>query len=113
MTDELTRFAFEETAFRTGDRVQQTIDAFSQIANALSGYAGRKNLLWLSEAFPITLDPDALNGARLGNLRGYSEVLKQSAALLSSSQISVYPIDVRGVKNGKRASDKRLLQHHG
>jgi VWFA-related protein len=100
MTDELTRFAFEETAFRTGDRVQQTIDAFSQIANALSGYSGRKNLLWLSEAFPITLDPDALNGARLGTMRGYTEVLKQSAALLSSSQISVYPIDVRGVKNG-------------
>ena len=100
MTDELSRFAFEETAFRSGDRVQQTIDAFSQIANALSGYSGRKNLLWLSEAFPITLDPDALNGARLGNLRGYSEVLKQSAALLSSAQISVYPIDVRGVKNG-------------
>lgn len=100
MTDELSRFAFEETAFRSGDRVQQTLDAFGQIANALSGYSGRKNLLWLSEAFPITLDPDALNGARLGNLRGYSEVLKQSAALLSSSQISVYPIDVRGVANG-------------
>jgi len=100
MTDELSRFYFEETAFRTGDRVQQTLDAFSQIANALSGYAGRKNLLWLSEAFPITLDPDALNGARLGNLRGYADVLKQSSALLSSSQISVYPIDVRGVKNG-------------
>jgi len=100
MTDELARFAFEETAFRMGDRVQQTIDAFNQMANALSGYSGRKNLLWLSEAFPITLDPDALNGARLGTLRGYSEVLKQSAALLSSAQISVYPIDVRGVKNG-------------
>ncbi len=99
MTDELTRFAFEETAFRTGDRVQQTIDAFSQIANALSGYSGRKNLLWLSEGFPITLDPDALNGARLGTLRGYSEILRQTSALLSSSQISVYPIDVRGVKN--------------
>lgn len=102
MTDELSRFYFNETAFRVGDRVQQTIDAFNQLANALSGYSGRKNLLWLSEAFPITLDPDTLNGsgARLGNLRAYSEVLKQSAALLSSSQISVYPIDVRGVKNG-------------
>jgi VWFA-related protein len=100
MTDELTRFAFEETAFRVGDRVQQTLDAFNQLANALSGYSGRKNLLWLSEVFPITLDPDALSGARLGTMRGYTEVLKQSAALLSSSQISVYPIDVRGVKNG-------------
>lgn len=99
MTDELTRFYFQETAFRMGDRVQQTIDAFNQLANALSGYSGRKNLLWLSEAFPITLDPDALNGARLGTMRGYTEVLKQSAALLSSSQISVYPIDVRGVAN--------------
>jgi VWFA-related protein len=100
LTDALSRFYFEETAFLTNDRVQQTLDAFSQLANALAGYSGRKNLLWLSEAFPITLDPDALNGARLGNLRGYSEVLKQSSALLSSAQISVYPIDVRGVKNG-------------
>ena len=100
LTDALSRFYFEETAFRMDDRVQQTIVAFSQLANALAGYPGRKNLLWLSEAFPITLDPDALNGVRLGNLRGYSEVLKQSSALLSSTQISVYPIDVRGVSAG-------------
>ncbi len=99
MTDELTRFAFEETAFRTGDRVQETITAFNQLADVLSGYSGRKNVLWLSEAFPITLDPDALNDARLGTQRSYTEVMKQSAALLSSAQISVYPIDVRGVAN--------------
>ena len=106
MSAELSRFLFEETEFRTGGRVQQTVDAFNSLARALSGYSGRKNLLWLSEGFPITLSPDVLGGSSLGYLRSYATILRESSALLSSSQISVYPIDVRGVKNG----DPRRLQ---
>ena len=106
MTDEMNRFLVEQEASRTGDRIQQTLDAFNHLARALSGYSGRKNLLWLSEGFPITLSPDVLDGSSLGYLRSYATVLRESAALLSSSQISVYPIDVRGVRN----SDPLRLQ---
>jgi VWFA-related protein len=97
MTDLLSQFLFQEETFRTDDRVRGTLDAFTQISRAVAGYSGRKNLLWLSEGFPINLSPDALGGTTLGELRNYSSMLRESSTQLSSSQISVYPIDVRGV----------------
>ncbi len=97
IADLMSQFLFEDDDFRTGDRIRQTLDAFNQIARAVSGYSGRKNLLWLSEGFPITLTPDNLNAGVLGNVRSYEAILQENSTLLSSSQISVYPIDVRGV----------------
>jgi VWFA-related protein len=45
-------FATETEAVRVGNRAQMTFEALGQLARAVSGYPGRKNLLWLSEAFP-------------------------------------------------------------
>jgi VWFA-related protein len=105
MTDFMSQFLFQEEAFRTGDRVRGTLDAFNQIARAVSVYSGRKNLLRLSEGFPITLQPNnSASASSLGTLRSYSSILQESSTLLFSSQISVYPIDVRGgaLRGGRR-----------
>lgn len=82
---------------RNDIRVEKTFDSLAALARALSGYTGRKNLLWLSEGFPAGVlprreyfRPDARN--YLWNFQKYS-------GLLEASQISVYPIDVRGLKN--------------
>jgi VWFA-related protein len=47
--------AQERTEDATGQdtRALRTLDAFSALARATSGYPGRKNLLWLSESFPV------------------------------------------------------------
>src|ERR1700674_761390 len=47
----------------TGLGRQVTFNAMSSLAKALAGYPGRKNLIWLSEGFPINLFPDATIGA--------------------------------------------------
>jgi VWFA-related protein len=101
----LQRFLYGESAFQTGERVGWTIQAFNQIARALSGYPGRKNLIWLSEGFPITLSPSFLSLSDLGTLRDYSSILRDSSELLSSGQISVYPSDVRGVVGNVSANE--------
>ena len=37
------------------DRVTETMNAFKQLARAVRGYPGRKNIVWLSGSFPLNL----------------------------------------------------------
>ena len=38
--------------------IEGTLKQLNSLAQALAGYPGRKNLIWLSEAFPVDLFPD-------------------------------------------------------
>lgn len=78
------------------DRVRKTLGAFSSIAQHVAGFPGRKNLLWVSGAFPIQFDAD------IGKLPGhqnrdYGESIERTTQLLSSANVAVYPVDARGL----------------
>ena len=49
----------EKDAAMTEARVAITLSAFQQLARYLSGYPGRKNVIWVSGSFPIVLFSDA------------------------------------------------------
>jgi VWFA-related protein len=51
--------------FHTNERdISTTLNQLNALAKTLAGYPGRKNLIWLSESFPINLFPDNMaNGA--------------------------------------------------
>ena len=66
------------------------VSMFSQLTNYLSGIPGRKNLLWLAGYFPLELHATA-------NSVLPQEEIKQTIANMTRSQISIYPIDIRGV----------------
>jgi VWFA-related protein len=81
-------------------RVDTTLDALNAIAHYLSGYTGRKNLIWVSESFPIVLWPDPDFGtttAMFESSRAYGDQLEQAANALSDAQVAVYPVDARGL----------------
>ena len=61
------------------------------LANYLNGLPGRKNVLWLSGNFPLTLFPDPDDNP------DYIAEVRQTLDLLARSQIAIYPVDVRGV----------------
>ena len=52
------QFETDIAAFETDQRVQITLGAMQQLACYLSAVPGRKNLIWFSGSFPISLDPD-------------------------------------------------------
>jgi len=56
---QLQRFEREQYAESVDIRAKLTLDALRVIARHVSGYPGRKNLLWLSAAFPLSIMPDA------------------------------------------------------
>jgi len=98
--DRMSDFLAETNAARDQDRAKITLQALKDITHAVSGFRGRKNLIWLSEEFPVYFGPQ-MNASDPGaSARNYFEVMHDTAGLLSSAQISIYPIDVRGLITG-------------
>ena len=97
---ELQRFEREQYAESLDIRVRMTLDALRVIARHVSGYPGRKNLIWLSSAFPLTIMPDAnlTMVARFSGTRNYGSDMAAVASALTDAQVAVYPIDPRGIQ---------------
>ncbi|MGA3047295.1 MAG: VWA domain-containing protein [Terracidiphilus sp.] len=68
------------------------ISNFNFLAEYLGGIPGRKNLLWLSGKFPMPFGPTNPEAAPAD-----MDIVKHCFAALMRSEISVYPVDVKGV----------------
>jgi VWFA-related protein len=76
--------------FGRGDRVS-AMGVLHSLASYLDGLPGRKNLIWFSSQFPLSLFASDSDGP---NYRAES---KATLDLLAHDQIAVYPVDARGV----------------
>jgi VWFA-related protein len=80
--------------------VEVTMRAFLNIAWSLSGIPGRKSLVWATSGFPFYIDqPSAVPAGYLAPL------YEQAMAALNDAEISIYPVDVRGLVNYSPSSD--------
>ncbi|HEY0759941.1 MAG TPA: VWA domain-containing protein [Acidisarcina sp.] len=68
-----------------------TLDVFEHLAAFLNGMPGRKNILWISGAYPLQLFATRDDGPN------YTERTKRMLDNMARNQISIYPIDARGV----------------
>jgi hypothetical protein len=67
-------------------RIVSTFHVLEALANSVKGVPGRKNLIWVSGAFPLTIGFDHFQGD-----------LDRAATELNNANISVYPVDARGL----------------
>ena len=87
----------EKDIAMTEDRVNITLSAFQQLARYLSGYPGRKNVIWVSGSFPIVLFPEA-NLLNLGVApQAYVHEIQKTADLCTAAQIAIYPVTAEGL----------------
>src|SRR5205807_6792123 len=89
-------FEQESTNAQTDFRVKYTLSALKAIARSLAAYPGRKNLIWLSEAFPLSIDPTMNidgNGFNNTSTQNYSGDVAETADALMNAQVAVYPVD--------------------
>lgn len=119
--------------FHTDERsIETTLNQLNVLAKILKGYPGRKNLIWLSESFPLELFPDistqlnksAADLQGIGTMGGggpssrsniekmlphtsYAELLKRVSDALMDAQVAVYPVDA-----GALSRDDRLASQH-
>ena len=89
----------DHEAFRTTDRAIFTLAAMRGLAQAVSGYPGRKNLIWLSGSFPVEIEPDPASTDPFRNFRGFEDQIRTTDSLLATSRVAVYPVDVRGLQS--------------
>jgi VWFA-related protein len=97
---EIRRFEQETFAADTDMRVRTTLDALRAIARHVSGYPGRKNLIWVSSSFPVMIAPDANAAHQLvfeGN-RNYENLVAVATNALADAKVSVYPVNPAGVQ---------------
>ncbi len=91
VTERLAADQKREDATGQDIRARKTLDAFAALARATSGYPGRKNLLWLSESFPLTIGA-VLTTTQFDHID--TQMLRQTADLIAAAHIAVYPISL-------------------
>ena len=103
---QLYRLEEEQLRSEADTRVQITLGALRSIARSVGGYPGRKNLVWISSAFPLTLQPEQFTTGNLSlesglaNSPRYMKEVRQTAAMLAYAQVAIYPVDARGLVAG-------------
>src|SRR5579859_622581 len=91
-------FEQERTSFQTDLRVRYTLDALLAIGHSLAGYQCRKNLIWVTEAFPLSISPKdniSAPSTTFAGTRSYEREITKTAQVLTDSQIAIYPVDAR------------------
>ena len=93
----LQQFEAEQQSFQLQLRARYTLDALNQLARYMSNLPGRKNLIWFSGSFPINIlpDPDLENPFAI--VASAEDEFRETVDLLSRSEVTVYPIDARGL----------------
>jgi VWFA-related protein len=103
--------AFPDQALVQSDqRVRFTLESLQKIVRNVAGYPGRKNLIWLSAAFPLSVDPTI---AGVGDARNYQREVQETANLLTNNEVAVYPVDVRGLVGSFLPDAASDVQRHG
>jgi VWFA-related protein len=85
------------------NRINQSLAAFRAVAEHLAGLPGRKNLVWLSGGFPLSVGFDEMPavGTPLAarNPQLFTSEMEGAVRVLNNAGIAVYPVDARGVFN--------------
>jgi VWFA-related protein len=79
------------------------------LAQTLAGYPGRKNLIWISEGFPLSLYPDTTMADELLMVEDFSPIVEKIADDLMASQVALYPISAAGVSKDDQFSAQTAM----
>jgi VWFA-related protein len=95
--------------FNTVDRVHATAAALEAIADHLAAVPGRKNLVWVSESFPINIGSLPRRGmaTKSQNLTATKDT-EAAARALNNANLAIYPVDARGIIVDTGLSDDYL-----
>jgi VWFA-related protein len=82
---------------QTDSRIEITLRAMQQLARYLAGIPGRKNVIWFSSSFPISIFPNLVSPEAFDAMRQYEEEMQKTASLLTAAQVAIYPIAAEGL----------------
>ena len=83
--------------YQADQRFAMTLEAFDSLSRYLAGVPGRKNLIWFSSSFPVTILLSPKDKQNIGQVRQISAALRETEDLLTVSKVAVYPIGAEGM----------------
>jgi len=116
------------------DDTGMPFEVMTFISHYLEGLPGRKNLIWMSSEFPAAVPMIGVQATAVGNVmsagagsplqaQGFSDsdettmgdswsakLMRKAIDSLNAAQVSVYPVDVAGLKTNKDGIDT-IAQH--
>lgn len=92
MTSAVDTFIEHVSSVEKAMQVRLTLDEMTQLGRWLLQFPGRKNVLWASSAFPLGGGPDSEIPTE------DSDIFVRMINTFAEAQVSVYPIDPRGVR---------------
>jgi VWFA-related protein len=78
-------------------RVGATLQAFRHIVRHLRAVPGRKNLIWISGGFPLSIGYDDFS-ARDGPLASFKDEAKETKRALEDANVAIYPVLTAGLR---------------
>lgn len=111
------RMPIVQSQYTREDTVLRTMRALESIAHHLSGMPGRKNLVWVSSAFPLVSGAGGdggeaagpLSGAQFSTMGSYAQEVRRASRVLSDSDVAVFPVDARGLMStAPQLADPRI-----
>ncbi len=118
---QLAGFESEVAEYNHDRRTMITLQAMQDLSRMLSGFSGRKTVVWLTASFPFNLIPEdqnvtnaelmadlpsarqnsldksRVNGRYEERVAKYADAIKRAEADLASAGIAIYPVDMRGI----------------
>lgn len=88
-------------------RIALTLQALEELAKFLTGVPGRKNVIWFSDSFPLSIIP----GRGVQNYeRSLSDQLelRKTVNMLAAAQVAIYPIAPEGLNQEFDSSESRV-----
>ena len=80
-----------------GEAVQMTLAALRHLALYLAGIPGRKNLIWFSSTFPVTIFPTEKETNLSTAQSTYGRQIRETADVLTLSKVAIYPVGAEGM----------------
>ncbi|MBV9574952.1 MAG: VWA domain-containing protein [Acidobacteriales bacterium] len=80
--------------------ITYTLEGMQQVAQTLTGFPGRKALIWASGGFPFSVSDNTYQLAPAGrdSLIDVLPMYEHTWQLLNDAQIALYPVDVKGLQ---------------
>lgn len=89
----------QATGVRTDARLRATVEALTKIVANVAALPGRKNLIWVSQSFPFSIEPGStVAGYDSATGRQYAIRVPMAANALIDSQVAIYPVDPSGMR---------------
>jgi VWFA-related protein len=105
-------------SFQQRMAITYTLQGMQQVAQSLTGFAGRKSVIWAGGGFPFSVSDTTMQLAPAGrdSITDVLPLYERTWQSLNDAQIALYPVDVKGLESNMPGASIRtpsLPNRHG